>query len=888
MAANPAIHCPPADVIAAFASGELPAANASLIQAHVSECESCLETVGHLAAASRARSMVSVVQANGTAHRGLAEAGQVIGHYRLIRELGHGGMGEVWEAEQHAPVRRVVALKLLRAGMDTRQIVARFEAERQALALMQHPGIAQVFDAGVTPGGRPYFVMEYVRGARITRYCDEGELSVPQRLVLFQQVCDAVQHAHQKGVIHRDIKPSNVLVTRQDGRAQPKVIDFGLAKMVAPLPDLADATLTEIGTTMLGTPAYASPEQMDLGRLDVDTRSDVYSLGVLLYELLVGVLPFDLKAERGDALIELRRSIREIDPQRPSAKLATLGGARAELLARLRHTDAGTLRRQLRGDLDWIVLKALEKDRTRRYASPGELARDTQRYLEHEPVLAGSPTPAYRMQKFMRRHRVGTAFASIVLLLVIAFAAVSAVQVKRIAAERDRAASEAAKASSINAFLQDTLGSADPWQTGSEISVRETLKRADERIDSAFAGEPLVGAAVRRTLGKTYLSLGRLDEAERAIRAALQTRQRMLGAEHAEVAESLADLASLHQARGNYAEADGISRQALDIRRRLFGDTHALVAQSLLDRAAILKYKGDFDPAMQAATEALAIRERLFGSDSSEVADAAEELGLIVGVHKGDFVRGEELVRRGYDIHVKLFGSEDVRTARSASNLGTLALYSGKNAAAEAWYRQAMQGETKHLGKNHPETIVDMENTANALARLKRFDESSAIMKEVLASRRAVLGDNSPQVARTLINIATLLQVSGKLDEAAATYAEAMPKFRNAYGPEHPDTVHTWYAYGTLLHRQHAYADAEHYLRQALAGQMKMYPDDHGDLADTRYELARTLFEEGKIEEARALAERAHAVMLKIYGADGTDTRDAAELLARMPRLAGK
>jgi eukaryotic-like serine/threonine-protein kinase len=879
-----ASRCPPADVIAAFAFGELPAANASSVQAHVSECESCLETVGHLAASSRPETLSVAALDADTLDAGLSRRGQIIGGYCLVRELGQGGMGEVWEAEQRTPVRRSVALKLLKAGMDTRQIVARFEAERQALALMQHPGIAQVFDAGITTNGRPYFVMEYVRGERITRYCDQAELGLPARLLLFQQVCDAVQHAHQKGVIHRDIKPSNVLVTEQDGRPLPKVIDFGLAKLTAP--DLKDATLTEIGT-VLGTPAYASPEQMSLGAIDVDTRSDVYSLGVLLYELLVGVIPFEPKGGQPDALLELRRNIRELDPTRPSARLSMLGSHASEV-ARLRGTEVGMLRRQLRGDLDWIVMTALEKDRARRYASPGDLARDTQRYLDHEPVLAGSPTPAYRLRKFVRRHRMGTAFASILLSLVIAFAAVSALQVKRISAERDRAASEAAKASSINAFLQDTLGSADPWQTGSDISVRETLKRAAEKIDASFKGQPLVAASVRRTLGKTYMGLGRLDEAEREIRAALDTRRQLLGPENADVAESLADLANLYQARANYDAADETSRESLAMRRKLFGNAHPLVAESLLDRAALLKKKGEFDGAFQAASEALAIRESVFGPDSHEAAGAVEELGLIAASGKAELARGEQLVRRGYEIHRKLFGTDDLRTALSASNLGSISLYEGKNEQAEAFYRTAMEGELRHLGKSHPDTIVDMENLANALARLKRFDESAALMKDVLAQRRAVLGEDNRLVARTSVNIATLLTASGRLDEAQAAFAEALPRFERTYGPEHPDTVHSVYAYGVLRFKQHAYAEAERLFRQALAIQVKLFPDDHTNIADTRVDLGKTLTELRRFDEAASLLTRAHEAFLKAYGADAADTREASTALDNLQRLRGK
>src|SRR5882757_419902 len=484
-----AAPCPPADALAAFAFGELDGERSGDIQSHISRCEDCLEAVGHLAAsrtalttAGSAASGIGASAQTGAADPVLSEPGQKIGAFRLVRKLGEGGMGEVWEAEQLAPVRRTVALKLLKPGMDTRQIVARFEAERQVLALMQHPGIAQMFDAGIAAGGRSYFVMEYVNGIRITEYCDRAKLDVRQRLLLFLQVCAAVQHAHQKGAIHRDIKPSNVLVTERDGRPLPKVIDFGLAKLTSA--PLAELTLTEVGT-LLGTPAYASPEQMSLGAIDVDTRSDVYSLGVLLYELLVGVIPFEATAAGPAALLELRRGIRELEPIRPSARVSRLGPRGADL-ARHRGADPTTLRRQLRRDLDWIVMKALEKDRTRRYASPGDLARDTQRYLDNEPVLAGSPTAVYRMGKFVRRHRLGTAVGVAILGLIIAFVILSAVQVGRANTERDRAAAAARKAASINELLQDTLGSADPWKSGADVSVRATLASAVKKAQTAF------------------------------------------------------------------------------------------------------------------------------------------------------------------------------------------------------------------------------------------------------------------------------------------------------------------------------------------------------------------------------------------------------------------
>src|SRR5215470_5933294 len=327
-----------------------------------------------------------------------------IGPYLLIDLLGEGGMGEVWLAEQLEPVRRRVALKIIKAGMDTKEVVARFESERQALALMDHPTIAKVFDGGSTPEGRPYFVMEFVEGVPITEHCDDHQLSTPERLELLAQVCEGVQHAHQKAIIHRDLKPSNILVSVVDGKALPKIIDFGIAKATGRR--LTDKTFfTELGA-VIGTPEYMSPEQADLSGQDVDTRTDVYSLGVLLYQLLTGELPFGSKELRALSYEDLMRTLREVEPPSPSSRLATLGDRAADV-ARSRNTEPGVLRRELEGDLDAITLKALEKERNRRYGSASDLAADLARYLAHEPVRATPPSRRYRLRKYVRRHRVG-------------------------------------------------------------------------------------------------------------------------------------------------------------------------------------------------------------------------------------------------------------------------------------------------------------------------------------------------------------------------------------------------------------------------------------------------------------------------------------------------
>jgi serine/threonine protein kinase len=869
MTAPTPLKCPPADVIAAFAFGELSAANAADAEAHISACDLCLATVGQLARTTR-----TATGATGAAEPALSEPNQLIGSYRLIEKLGEGGMGEVWQAEQLAPVRRTVALKLLKPGFETRQWVARFEVERQLLALMQHPGIAQMFDAGVTEAGRSYFVMEYVNGVRITEYCDSAKLNLTDRLRLFQQVCEAVQHAHQKGAIHRDIKPSNVLVTMQAGRAVPKVIDFGLAKLISQ--NLDAATVTEIGA-MLGTPAYASPEQMSLGVIDVDTRSDVYSLGVLLYELLVGVIPFEADGSRPAALLELRRSIRDLEPTKPSARLSRLG-ERASTLAATRGTNPVALRRQLQGELDWIVMKALEKDRPRRYATPDDLARDTQRYLDREPVLAGSPTAAYRLGKFVRRHRLATAFGTVVLALIVAFAIVSAVQLKRIAAERDRATAEAAKAASINTFLQDTLAAADPWQSGGDVSVRATLANAAKKAQTSFKADPLVGAAVKRTIGNAYVGLGRFDDGEPLLREALASRLALLGKQDVTVSESLSDLAELDQKRGHHDLAATQYREVLALRRKLLGNDNAKVADTLLSLASDLFIQGDLDNALKAARESLSIREKLFGAQSVEAALVRAQMNGILD-QRGDLAGAEAMGRQAYDTMNRLVGEQDIRTAWAATGLAVTYNRKGEPEKAEALLRTALAVMTRQAGENHPETLVTEENLGATLLRLKKFDEVIAITQDVLARRKAVLGENHKLVVRTTVNLATLLRNVGRLDESQRVYAQAVPRFLEAYGPDHPNSAQVLWSYARLRVMRHEYPEAERLLRQALAIQTRQFTDDNPDLADTRASLGQVLIERGQFAESLTLLQQAHEAMKKAYAPDSPDTAAVAAAL---------
>jgi tetratricopeptide (TPR) repeat protein len=529
--------------------------------------------------------------------------GAVIGRYHLLQKTGEGGMGEVWLAEQREPVRRRVALKLVKAGMNTREVMARFESERQALALMDHPAIAKVFDAGSTPQGAPYFVMEYVAGVPITAYCDNHRLSTRERLELFMRVCEGVQHAHQKAIIHRDLKPSNILVTEVDGRAAPKIIDFGVAKALTQ--KLTPDTMFTRAGALVGTPEYMSPEQALSSGEDIDTRTDVYSLGVIFYELLVGLAPLDL---RKIGLDEFRRRLREEEPPKPSTKIRTQDQATSTELARRRQTEPLALVKQMHGDLDSIALKALEKDRSRRYGSPSDLAADIGRYLKNEAVLAVPPSAAYRARKFARRYRTALVTACAFALVLVGAAVVSIRQ-------SIRANREAAVAQAVNDFLQNDLLAQASAATQSgpsakpdpDLKVRTALDRAAARIGGKFVGQPEVEAAIRDTMGQTYIDLGLYPEARKQLERALELRRRVLGVENPETLKTMSRLGRTAEVQGKYPEAEALLSQALTIQRRVVGPGHTDTLYSMNHLARVYHWEGKNAQAETLASQVLAV-----------------------------------------------------------------------------------------------------------------------------------------------------------------------------------------------------------------------------------------------------------------------------------------
>ncbi|MBM4030044.1 MAG: serine/threonine protein kinase, partial [Planctomycetes bacterium] len=539
-------------------------------------------------------------------------------------------------------------------------VIARFEAERQALALMDHPSIAKVFDAGSTETGRPYFVMELVQGVSITDYCDKNNLCTKDRLHLFLQVCQAVQHAHTKGIIHRDIKPSNVMVTNHDGEALPKVIDFGIAK--ATNQKLTEKTLFTRYAHLIGTPAYMSPEQAELSDLDIDTRSDIYSLGVLLYELLTGTTPFSEEELRKAGYVEMQRVIREQEPVKPSTKLSTLGDTLTDI-AKCRSATPDLLRKAIRGDLDWIVMKSLEKDRVRRYDCSSAFLADVKRYLDQEPVLAGPPTTWYRTKKFLQRHRVLVSVAAFVTATVLAALGVSTASYLR--AERARAGEAVARAEAqaVTDFLtKDLLASVYPEKARNrEVTARYLLESASRDLEGKFARSPLAEARVRETLGLTYQKMGDYAAAGPHLERALVIRRAQLGEEHPATLASLNQLGLLFTTWGRYSKAESLLLRAFEVRKRVLGEEDPDTLESMSDLGWQYMCEARFEEGMALAARVLEVGRRVLEEEDPIMLRATNSLATgYVTLQR--YAEARSLADRGYEISRRVLGEEHETT----------------------------------------------------------------------------------------------------------------------------------------------------------------------------------------------------------------------------------
>jgi non-specific serine/threonine protein kinase/serine/threonine-protein kinase len=740
------------------------------------------------------------------------DASDRIGPYRILDKLGEGGMGEVYRAEQEEPIRRKVALKLIKAGMDTKQVVARFESERQALALMSHPNIAKVFEAGATEQGRPYFVMEYVQGVPITEYCDKHRLRTNERLELFMQVCAGLQHAHQKGIIHRDIKPSNVLVGFEDGKPVPKIIDFGVAK--ATEQRLTEKSLfTQMGV-LIGTPEYMSPEQAEMTALDIDTRTDVYSLGVMLYELLVGALPFAPKELRRVAFDEICRKIREEEPSKPSARVSTLGGAFAES-ARRRKTDPSSLTRELRGDLDWITMKALEKDRTRRYPSPSEFAADIKRHLQHEPVVAGRPSAGYRAKKFIRRHRVGVGFAALLVIVLAGSTGLLAIQAARIAQERDRANEEAATAEQVSDFLVDLFEVSDPGEArGNAITAREILDTGAAKIEAELQDRPRVRARLVFTIGRVYLSLGLHSEAEPLLEEALGTQRELFGESHPDTLETMSHLAWLQAFDGRHEQAEVLNLERLEAARRGLGERHPSTLGAMNALGNTYRLQSRYDEAEPLLLAALAGQRQVIGDDHRDTRMSMINLGLLYG----------EL---------------------------------GRYRDVEPLFRAVLEIEGRLLGVDHPDTLVTMGRLANLYRAQGRYDEAERLFLETLEIQRRILGEDHSRTRGTELNLSFLYLDTGRYDDAEKAMVRGLVAERRLSGDDHPDIFVKMWGLAELYLEQGRLDEAEEHCLEALSGLRRVLGEDHSYTLASLHTLARIRAEQGQTESALDLLRHA-------------------------------
>jgi serine/threonine protein kinase/Tfp pilus assembly protein PilF len=809
----------------------------------------------------------------------------IAGKYKLLEELGRGGMGSVFRAEQVSPIRREVALKIIKLGMDTREVVTRFETERQALAMMDHPGIAHVFDAGATETGRPFFVMEYVRGIPIDDYCDRHRLSMRERLDLFIAVCHAVQHAHQKGVIHRDLKPSNILVSVQDEHPVPKVIDFGIAKATGH--QLAERTLYTEQGQLIGTPEYMSPEQAEMSGLDVDTRTDIYSLGVMLYELLVGTLPFDPKTLRSAGFGEIQRIIRETEPARPSTRVSTLG-ADGTTAAEKRKTNLVLMQKELKGDLDWIIMKAMEKDRTRRYATAAEIAADIERHLRHEPVSAGAPGTGYRLKKYVRRHKIGVAAASFILLALLAgIAGTSAGLIKATRAEK-KAKEEAQTAQQVTDFLVSLFKVSDPSEArGNSITAREILEKGSEKIENELVGQPLIQSRIMESIGQVYQNLGLFKLAEPLLKKSLETRRNAVGENHYFTAAGMINLAWLYTSLRRAGEAESLVRDGLKILETVHPEENLLQARGLIMLGMIQRDRGELAPARDNLVRALAICEKTLGPDDEFTSYPLYHLGWL---HKltGEYDKAEKYYERAYTIMEKKLGPDHPSVLWCLNDMAAVANNKGEFEKSKELYHKAMTSGEKIYGPEHPFLATLLNNLGVLHGRLGEYKEAESCYRRSLGIREKAFGPEHPYVADSLNNLGLVYQETGNYSLARRYCEKALAINEKAGGGDNLGLAETLGNLAILDFFSGHYDQARRGFERSLEIDEKILGPDHSTIANLLLDYALTLRVRGEYAKAEALYERALKIKEKVFGSEALDVAACLINLAKLYAAKGE
>jgi tetratricopeptide (TPR) repeat protein len=752
-----------------------------------------------------------------------------VGRYRILRLLGEGGMGTVYEAEQELP-RRTVALKVIRPGLTSTALLRRFEQESQALARLQHPGIAQIYEAGTADTGsgpQPYFAMEFIRGASLLAYAEAHQLNARQRLELMAKVCEAVHHAHQRGIIHRDLKPANILV---DESGQPKILDFGVAR--ATDSDAHATRQTELGQ-IVGTLAYMSPEQVLGDPLDLDTRSDVYALGVILFELLAGRLPYTTSGQVHQAV----QTIREEDPARLSS-----------------------VSRAYRGDIETIVGKALEKDKARRYASAAGMAADIQRYLKNEPITARPPTTAYQLQKFATRHKALVGGMAAVFVVLIAGIIASTWEATRARRAEQTATTEAATAKAVNDFLENDLlaqasannqtrpdTKADP-----DLKVRTALDRAAAGVAGKFGKQPLVEASIRQTIGDTYRDLGLYPDAQRQMERAVEIRRRVLGGEHRETLASMQKLAVLYGDEGKYASAELLYTKVLELRTRTLGEDNPDTMDTMDNLASVYSDEGKYPQAEALFTKILGVQRRLLGEKDSNTLDTMGNLAILY-FNQGNYERAEPLFTKIFEIRRQTQGEEHPDTLISMNNLAALYKDEAKYGQAEPLDVKVLEVRRRVLGVEHPYTLASMNNLATVYQDEGKYEQAESLNVKVLEVRQRVLGMEHPDTLTSMNNLATVYQNEGKYEQAEPLYTELLELQRRLLGEQHPYTLLSMNNLALLYRHQGKYIQAELLFTKVLEGRRRALGSGHPDTLISTNDLALLYLYRQKYSEAEGL-----------------------------------
>jgi serine/threonine protein kinase/tetratricopeptide (TPR) repeat protein len=800
--------------------------------------------------------------------------GTVIGPYKLLEQIGEGGFGMVFMAEQQHPVRRKVALKILKPGMDSRQIIARFEAERQALALMDHPHIARVLDAGQTAAGRPYFVMDLVKGIPITEYCDQAQLATHERLQLFVPVCQAIQHAHQKGIVHRDIKPSNVLVTLRDGAPVPKVIDFGIAKATSG--QLTEKTLFTNFAQMMGTPLYMSPEQAGLSELDVDTRSDIYSLGVLLYELLTGTTPFDKERFKEAGYDEMRRIIREEEPSKPSTRLSTLGQA-ATTLSIQRRSDPRKLSELFRGELDWIVMKALEKDRNRRYETADAFALDVERYLHDEPVLACPPSANYRLRKFSWKHRKVLAVAgAFAMLLTVATGVSLALAIwahdqrdkALAAAEKERVAKESAQKRLIqiekgNEILGSIFRDLDPRNEEKEGKplrrlLGERLEDAASQLKEDVLGAPAAVARLQITLGKSLYGLGYPEKAIPLLLKARDTLTAHAGPDDSDTLTAMNNLALAYRTVGRLDLAIPLNVETLNLMKEKFGPDDRATLACMNNLASAYRNAGKLDLALPLLEETLELRKAKFGPDNPATLKSMSNLAL--GYQEArKFGLAIPLLQEALERSEARMSPDHPTVIGALNNLALAYIAAGKLHLALPRYEEALQRVTAKLGPDHPNTLITMRNLGGAYQAAGQMDQALALLERAAAGveKRGFAHEHADRI---IAGLTACHEERQEYAQAEAWRRKWLAVLKQKSGSDTVAYAAELTGLGSNLVKQKKWLEAEAVLHEALAIRQRQEADSWTTFS-TQSLLGQALLGRQKYAEAEPLLLQGHEGM---------------------------